>query len=281
MNNLLTQIIILINAPVNALGKSLQTPITALPGWLSNTIISAVTGVLLMVIFKYTSNQRAVGQARDNISANMLALRLFKDSILVTLQVQGRVFKGALLLLLHSIRPMLVMIVPVSLLLGQLGLWYQYQPLQPGRHAIVTMQLNGAADLPWPKVSISPASAFEVTVGPSRISSERQICWEIKARKNGYHNIVFHVDENKLEKQLAIGDNFMRTSPKRPTWRWADVLLHPLENPFAPDSSVQSISIDYPERLSKTSGTDWWVIYFFIASMAFALICKPFLKVRI
>jgi hypothetical protein len=52
--------------------------------------------------------------------------------------------------------------------------------------------------------------------------------------------------------------------------------MHPAEEPFAPDSIVQSVTIDYPDRLSRTSGTDWWLIYFFIASMVFAFISKPF-----
>jgi len=279
--NLLAQIITWINVLTNTLGRFLLAPIGVLPGWLSNTIVSAVTGVVLLIIFKYTSNQRTIGRVRDDIKANMLALKLFKDSISVTLQAQGRVFKGALLLLLHAIRPMLMMIVPVSLLLAQLGLWYQSRPLQPEEKTIVTMKLNGKIDSPWPKVSIESTPAVAVTLGPVRVFNKRQICWEIKALENGYHRIIFELDQQQIEKELAVGDGFMRVSVERPGWRWSDILLHPLEKPFGPDSVVRSISIDYPQRLSRTSGTDWWLIYFFIASVLFALIFKPLLKVRI
>jgi uncharacterized membrane protein (DUF106 family) len=279
--NFLAQIITRINVLTNALGKFMLAPIGILPGWLSNTVVSAVTGVVLLIIFKYTSNQRAIGCVRDNIKANMLALKLFKDSISVTLQAEGRVFKGALLLLLHAIRPMLVMIVPVSLLLAQLGLWYQSRPLQPEEQTIITMKLNGRIDSPWPKVSIESIPGAKVTLGPVRISSKRQICWEIKAVENGCHRIIFEVDHQQIEKELSVGDGFMRVSVERPGWHWADILLHPWEEPFSPDSAVQSISINYPDRLSRTSGTNWWLIYFFVASMLFALIFKPFLKVRI
>ena len=127
-------------------------------------------------------------------------------------------------------------------------------------------------------VSISGA---EVTEGSSRIKPKREICWNIRANENGYHRIVFHVDGQQIAKELTIGDGFMRISVRRPGLHWADILLHPLEKPFRPDSVVQSISINYPDRLSRTSGTDWWLIYFFVASMVFAFIFKPFLKVRI
>lgn len=279
--SLLAQIMTWVNALTNTLGNFLLAPISVLPGWLSNTIVSAVAGLVLLIIFKHTSNQRAIGRVRDDIKAHMLALKLFKDSISVTLQAQGRVFKGALLLLLHAVRPMLVMIVPVSLLLAQMGLWYQSRPLLPGEETIVTMKLNGKIDSPWPKVSIKLMPDADVTIGPVRVSSKRQILWKIKACENGYHHIVFRVDEQRIEKELAIGDGFMRVSSVRPGWHWSDILLHPSERPFGPDSVVQSISINYPDRLSRTSGTDWWLIYFFIASMVFALLFKPFLKVRI
>jgi len=37
---------------------------------------------------------------------------------------------------------MLVMIVPISLLLAQMGLWYQSRPLSPGEETVVTVKLN-------------------------------------------------------------------------------------------------------------------------------------------
>jgi len=211
----------------------------------------------------------------------MLALKLFKDSISVTLQAQGRLFKGALQLLVYSIVPLLVMIIPVSLLLAQMGLWYQSRPLLPGEETVVTMKLNGEMNSPWPKVDIESIPAAEVMMAPVRIFSKREICWKIRALEKGYHRIVFKVDGEQIEKDLAIGAGFMRVSAERPGWRWSDIMLHPWEKPFRPDSIAQSVSINYPARPSLTSGTDWWLIYFFVLSLVFALIFKPFLKVRI
>jgi hypothetical protein len=275
------QIISWLNVLTNAFGRFFLAPIAVLPGWLSNTIISAVTGVCLLVIFKYTSNQRAIGKVRDDIKANLLALKLFKDSISVTLHAETRVFKGAFLLLFHAIPPMLVMILPVSLLLAQMSLWYQSRPLLPGEAAVMTVKLNDNVEKNWPTVNIEPSPAAEVTVGPVRILSRRQMCWEIKALKDGKHRITLNVNRRQIVKELVIGDGFMRVSSTRPAWNWANILMHPAEEPFSPDSVVQSVTIDYPERLSKTSGADWWLVYFFAASMLFALILRPFVKVRI
>jgi hypothetical protein len=89
------------------------------------------------------------------------------------------------------------------------------------------------------------------------------------------------VGDKRYQKQLAIGEGFMRVSPKRPGAHIGDMFLYPLEKPFASDSPVHSISVDYPARDSRIHGTDWWIVYFFVASMVFAFLCKPFLKVRI
>jgi len=280
MMDFLTGVIVWINVLANSLGW-LLAPIAVLPGWLSNTIISAVTGVLLLIIFKYTSNQLAIGRVRNEIKANMLALKLFKDSVSVTLKAQGHIFGGSLRLLFHAVRPMLVMILPVTLLLAQMGLWYQARPLRTGEQAIITMKLNGDIDTAWPQVDIKSIPAAKVIAGPVCAFSTREICWEIEAQQNGCHNIVFHVDHQQIEKELAIGPGFMRVSTNRPGRHWTDVLMHPWEKPFEPDSIVHSITIAYPDRISINSGTDWWVIYFFIASMVFAMIFKPFLKVKI
>jgi len=278
MMNLPAELFSSINIVTNAVLGPAFSKIAVLPGWLSNTIISAVTGFLLLLIYKYTSNQRAIGKVRDNIKANMLALRLFKDEIAVTLQSQSRVFRAALQLLFHSIRPMLVMILPVSLLLAQMGLWYQFRPLLPGEEALITMKLAPATSN---DAIILPHPGIDVTIGPVHVPSKNEIYWQIKPLSNGSHQLLFQLENQTFEKQVVVGDGFMRISAVRPGPNWSEIILHPAEKPFKSDSLVRSISVDYPDRPSRTSGTDWWIVYFFIVSMLFALLFKPFLKVRI
>ena len=87
--DVVARIVAWLNRPANALGRSLLAPIGVLPGWLSATIVSVVTGWLLLLVFKYTSNQRAIRRVRDDISAHLLALKLFKDSTSVILRRRG------------------------------------------------------------------------------------------------------------------------------------------------------------------------------------------------
>jgi hypothetical protein len=281
MMNLLAQAVVWLNAIANLLGGWLLAPLSVLPGWLSATLVSAATGVVLLVVFKYSSNQRAIKRVKDDIKANLLALKLFKDSASVALRAQGRILVSAFWLAVHALVPMLVMMVPVLLILGQLSLWYQSRPLQVGEDAVLTLKLNSNAASAWPEVRLQPTDAIETLIGPVHVRSQREICWSIKACACGYHRLIFHVGEQTGDKEVAIGDGFMRVSTLRPGWHWSDTLLHPSERPFGPDSSIQSIAIDYPERSSWTSGTDWWVIYWFAVSMVAALCFRRLLNVNI
>jgi len=281
VNYLLAALFCRLNIICNTLGAVLLAPLAHIPGWLSNTIISAVMGVVLLVLFKYTSNQKAIGRVRDGVKADMLALKLFKDELPVTFASQGRLFLGAFKLLFYSLCPLAVMILPVVFVLAQMGAWYQLRPLAPGEKTVVTMQLNGSASDDLPPVEIVGLEGAAVTVGPVRIPAQREISWEIEAQKPVRTQIVFAVHDQQVEKDLVIGDGFCRLSPLRPGWKWSDILLFPLEKPFHNDDTVHSISITYPERDSLTCGTDWWVIYFFVVSLICALIFKPFLNVRL
>ncbi|HZV04796.1 MAG TPA: hypothetical protein VE999_06910 [Gemmataceae bacterium] len=267
MMNLLTQIVVWLNSLANVLGRYALAPLAAWPDWLSVTLTSVVSGMLFLIAFKYTSSQGGIKRVKDGIKANLLSLKLFKDNAGLALRAQGRILFGAFQLLVYSLVPMLVMLIPVLLILGQLALWYQDRPLQVGEDAIVTLKLNPANTSTSSNIELKPIQAVESTLGPVHVWSKHEVCWNIRARENGYHRLVFRVGEQTGEKELAVGDGLMRISKLRPAWHWLDVLLNPWEKPFDADSPIQSIEIDYPSRESWTSGTKFWSKYWLITTL--------------
>ena len=188
---------------------------------------------------------------------------------------------GAGRLFVLAVVPMLVMAIPVTLLLGQLGLWYEARPLRVGEESVITLGLGGDAGSPWPAVSLDPSDALEVTAGPVRVRSRGEVCWSVKARRPGDHRLAFRVDDTTIAKELAIGDGLMRVSAERPGWDVSSILMNPWERPFRPGDPVRSIAIAYPERSSWTSGTGSWVIYWFAVSMVAALCFRRTLGVKV
>ena len=238
--------------------------------------------MLLLAVFKYTSNQRAIKRVRDDINANLLALKLFKDSARVALAAQGRILLGAGRLFVLALVPMLVMAVPVTLLLGQLALWYQARPLRVGEDAVITLKLNGDAGSTWPAVSLEPTDAVEVTVGPVRVRSKREVCWNVKAREPGSHRLVFQVGDQTSRQ--GAGDR-RRLHAGQHAAAGLGLVGHPAEplgsSHSGPTTRSGRSRSTIPQRSSWTSGTDSWVIYWFVVSMVAALCFRRALKVNV
>lgn len=269
-----------LNGVANTCGKLVTAPVAWLPGWLSLTIVSIATGFVMLVAFKYTSRQAAVQQARNRIKANVLALSLFQDSLLVSFGSQLGILKGAGRLMLLAIVPMLVMTVPMCLLLAQLALWYQARPLAVGEEAVLTVTLRDSA-IKLPDVQLASNQAAESTLGPVRVPSRGVVCWNLRGLQEGYHQLTLNLDAEQLKKELVVGDAAMRVSLCRPSHSWTEMLIHPAERPLPEDSVVKSIDIDYPARSGWLTGSGWWLVYWFGVSMIAAFALRPWLKVHI
>ena len=125
---------------------------------------------------------------------------------------RGAILRGAAGLFLLAVVPMLVMVVPMTLLLGQLSLWYQARPLYPGEEAVITLELGGDRGASFPVVRLEPTAAVDVIAGPVRVRKEHEVCWNVKAKEPGSHRLTFQVGEQRAAKEIAIGAGFARVS---------------------------------------------------------------------
>jgi hypothetical protein len=274
MTDVAATCVVWLNALANACGAVLLAPVAWLPGWASSTLIAAATSVLMLVAFKHTSHQSAIKRSRDRMKANLLALSLFNDNMPVALRAQGRVLACALRLLLLALVPMAVMLVPMCLILGQLALWYEARPLRVGEQAVVAVRWSDDTDAPAQAVQLQAPADVEVLTGPVRAGSRRETCWNVVSRRPGTHRLTFAVGGRTYDKELAVGDGYQRVSQKRPERSVVDALLHPWERPLNSSDFIRSIEIQYPERAGWTCGTGTWLVYWFLASMAFALVFR-------
>ncbi len=58
--------------------------------------ISIVIGLLMVIVFRYTSDQKAIGRAKDKLKAHLLAVRLFQDQLPVVMRAYGRILHPGL-----------------------------------------------------------------------------------------------------------------------------------------------------------------------------------------
>ncbi len=275
LDPVLSTVLRVLNPIANIAGDVVYGMVSVLsPAW-GLVIISAITGVVMLFLFKYTSNQTAIVASKDAIKANLLALKLYKDELRVTFLSQWRLLLAIARLQWHMFKPVAIVIFPMLVGLSQMGIRYQWRALRSGEQAYVHMYLDEPLSH---EVALEPVQGVSVEV--PAMAGEQDYAWRIRATESGRFALKFLVDSEMIEKELVVGDKLERVSVERAGANWVTQLFHPIE-PLLPSSSpVSRIEIKYPDRESWFYGSNYWVLTFFVISMLVALVLAPVFKVK-
>ena len=246
-------------------------------------ILSVMVGAVLLVVFRYTSNQRGIQETKNRIKAHLLEIRLFKDDLRVLLSAQGSILKYNLRYMAYGLKPLLVIILPVALLLIQLEGWFGFRPLKPGEAALFSVFLSseGQGDLASVELEADDGVAIE---SPSlRIPATGEVDWGIRAEIPGEHHLLVKLKGTEISKSVTVSAGEMvRVSPVKPSSNFWCVALYPGESPIPKDSQVRQINLDYPSRSIDILG--WklhWLLVFFVLSTLTGFLLKGLFKVEI
>ncbi len=281
-------IIEILNLTLARIFEILMTPVARWP-LVALIIWSAVTGIVLAVAFRFTSNQRAIGRAADGSRAELLAINLFQDDLAGVFRSLGGLLKHVVVRIGYSVPPVIVIIVPLVLLLSQLALWYQQGPLTPGESAVVQMQISRDH---WQSAQhaqlVSPAGVT-VEAGPLRDVGQLVLFWRIKpdaASDTGIRvqQLQWDVGGDIVEKRLVTSSGSRQLCPvnaHRAGPEWWDQILYPGEPGLPRGGPVLGIEVQYPDRVTPVFGWDvpWWIT-FLIVSMLSAFAVKPLVGVK-
>ncbi len=277
VNPVLSPLLSIVNPLSSKLGDVVFSVTSALPIWAELTLYSAILGVIMLIGFRYTSNQAGIAAAKDKIKANLLALKLYKDELHVTFLAQWRLLLAIGKLQRHMLFPVVILTVPMLLALAQLGVHYQWRSLKPGERVLVRVKLDDNTD-GVNQVELL-ASDGVVLESPALVGND-DIVWRVHGQSEGVHQLHFSAGGKTIEKEFIVGAARGGISAVRCRADWTTQLLHPLEAQLPIDQPIRSIEIEYPQRLSWFHGSDNWVIAFFIISMLVALVLAPLFKVR-
>ncbi len=279
LNPLLSPVLSALNPLCTTAADGVYAVLGLLPAWLSLTILSFITGLGSLVVFRVASNQTAIARALDDIKANLLALKLYKDELRVTFLSQIRMAGAVFRLQRYMLTPVVVMLPPMMLVLGQMGLRHQWRPLLPGERTLIKMTLaqDVERDSP-PTVTLEPGPGVIIEVGP--VPGDGSLVWRVRAGEPGRHTLRFRAGKEVMEKEFVVGTGFERVSASRIGSHWTQQLLHPAERRLATTAAASAIEIQYPSVDSWIRGADWWLLTFFVVSMATAMGLKSLFGVR-
>jgi hypothetical protein len=270
------------NSAFGKLFELIFIPFQRMSPWIAMALISFLTSLLMLIFFRLFSNQEGIRKVKNKIKAHLLELRLFKDSLSLSLRAQGIILRYNFKYIGYSAKPLLVMFIPIVLILIQLNLWFGYQALSPGQETIVKVKLVKGQNPLSVNLSLD-SSSLNVETLPLRIEGEREIDWRVKARENGSHNLTLTVGGQKVSKRAIVGQKpLVKISQAKVRRNFIAELFNPGEPPLAGNLPLKSIEVLYPSRNMNLFG--WhlhWLIVYFALSIIFGFAFKGIFKVEI
>jgi uncharacterized membrane protein (DUF106 family) len=242
-------------------------PLSALGAGWAMMVLSILTGIIMLVIYRYTSNQKGIRRVKNRIKAHFLELRLFKDDLRITLRAQGRILRHNLTYMRYALMPMMVMIVPVLLLLVQMHAWFAFRPLEPGEKTLVTAHLTEWDDNTARSLALETPEGVTAETPGVCVPDRQEVVWRVRADAAGTHKLTISYGDQRFDANLVVGATMARTDGGR----------------ALPKGSVpSSIDIDYiPTSVPFFIWKVNWLLLFFILSIAFGFLTKGFFGVEI
>lgn len=243
-------------------------------------VVSVVSGIVLLLIFGKTSNQRKIRQLKDKMKGHMLEMWIFRDSAAVVLKAQGRVFWNLARYTACFLPSFVIVLVPVLLIMIQLQARYGYAPLRPGESAFLSLLYTKPVSADAMSVDLTAPDGVTVETPALRIPESREVDFRIRADKAGQHRIVATVGGERFAKIVCVGNADRAMSPVRSS-RMLARLLYPAE-PGLPSGSLESITVRYRAARMTLWGLSFhWVWPFLILSLAAGFALKGVFRVEL
>ncbi|MGH9460840.1 MAG: hypothetical protein ACRD1X_06455 [Vicinamibacteria bacterium] len=276
-----------VNAVLRLVFELALSPFRGLPPIVGLVIVSLLTAVAMLLIFKRTSNQEGIASVKRRIHAGLFEIRLFNDDLGAILRAQMDILRHNLTYLRLSAVPMLWTLPPLVLIIAQLQFHYGYQGLEVGKPTLVKVELQTAEDdaswqdAPRPSLSLQAPAGIEVETPGVWIPSIPEMDWRIRPESPGEYTVDVVLDGQPYSKSVTVSDDVVLRSPSRLARGFWNQLLYPAEEALPSESPIRSVTVRYPDASVSVFG--WplhWMIVYFVLAIVFAFALRNVFKVQ-
>jgi hypothetical protein len=242
-------------------------------------LVSVVVGLIMVVLFGYTSDQKKIHVAKDQLKAHLLAVRLYQDQLPVVMRTYGRILLGTGRYIRLAFMPLLYVIIPITFLIVQLDRYLGSMPVEPSQAFLVSVK---TAPNVLNEVKLELPAELATSAPAVHIPADNEVVWRVVAEKNGAYNIGIAAGGQTFSKQVVVSPDVERLSPVRLRDHWIDRMFTSGESALPASSPVESIDVSYAPRDISFAWIDWnWIVLFFVLSMVAGFIFKELLGIEI
>jgi hypothetical protein len=255
-------------------------PVRGLPPLASLAVVSLLVAVFVLWVFRLTSDQERMRQAKGRMQAGMFEIRLFNDDPGLILRSLVDIQRHNLVYLRLSLVPLLWMIVPLILAFSQLQSIYGYRAFRPGETFLLAMQLReepraGDRDASRPEVQLRVPPGLVVETPDLWIPALGEIAWRIRAEQPGRYPVEVRLGNEVAAKEVRVTGDLARLAPVRPQPSFGAQLRYPVEPPLPASGRIRGIRVNYAAADIPVLGRRLpWMVAFFLLGLAFALLLR-------
>lgn len=274
-----------INRIVGRLFDVLAGLLRGLPPLAGVALVALVVAMAVLWVYRVTSNQRRMADAKRRMQAGLYEMRLFNDEPRFVLKAFVDILGHNVTYMRLSLVPLLWMIIPIALLVAQLQSFYGYRAFEPGETFLLQLDLaapSGADPQPVrrgavlrPDVVLHLPDGLHAETPAVWLPPLSQVVWRLRADRPGRYAAAVELAGQTLTKDVHVGDRLTRLSPQRFRAGFFDQLLYPVEDPIPASLPAERIEIGYPARGIAVLGMQLpWLVVFFVLAFLFALALK-------
>jgi hypothetical protein len=242
--------------------------------------ISVVIGFVMVVVFRYTSDQKAIGRAKDQLKAHLLAVRLFQDQLPVVMRAYGRIFRGTGRYLRLAFMPFLISLLPITILIFQVDRYLGSRPFNTAQPFLVEAQVSDGDSLNGVELHLPPG--LRNSAPAVHIPKGKKVVWRLLAERDGQYDVQLTAASQTVSKRVVVSEGLARLSPVRLRGQFWRRLLSSSEAPLPDAGSIQSISVNYPAREIDLGWWTWnWIVLFFVVSLIAGFVFKSALGIQV
>jgi len=257
---------------------AMMSPVLNLPPVVGIGVISFAISLLIILIYKWTTDQVLMKQLKEEIKQHQKDMKASREDPKKAIELQKKAMEVNMKYMMQSFKPMIFTLIPVFLIFGWLSSAYAADPIMPGQEFQVSVQFLDDAEHAA-ALSLPQGFAFGTQETQERTGT-KQIAWNVIAPqklqnpKGDEFIIEFTVDGKEFQAEILITNERRVKTPIITEKEYQGT-------PSLKDAGIQSLSIGNKKAVVMNL-FGWklgWLGTYIIFSLVFSLVLRKLMKV--
>jgi uncharacterized membrane protein (DUF106 family) len=273
------------NALITGLFDILLYPFRSLPPLVGLVVISIVLGVLLLLLYKYTSPQQMIKRIKNKMKASLYEVRLYKDDLGIVFRANRSLLANNLKYFSCNLIPLIPLIFVVIPIIIQLDVRYGIGPLEAGETTHMKVVLSDEVDFETARVGVEMPEGIRIDAGPVRVPAKHEYFYRIFVEEPGQYDVQVKVNGESYSKRVDADPRAATVSPgKYKASMVLDAFERPCEKPWPSDGLLAAVELDHRHRKDMLGipGDLWpWLWIFCVVGLAAGFAVKGVFNVTL